>query len=143
MVKEIQMLQNRMEQHFVDSQDSIEKMAMELSGAERIKYLTDYSDQSGKLIHRAWLALGDYLVMKYNDGYVKDSAYKINAEGYPEEWLKTISGLENEKYLIPAKNLLDISKSTYELVKDHFTCAYRGKVSAKHQGEIDMYFVEG
>ena len=38
---------------------------------------------------------------------------------------------------------VNISKTTHEMVKDCFTCNYRGKVRAKHQGEIDMYFVEG
>lgn len=38
---------------------------------------------------------------------------------------------------------LNISGATYELVKDKFTCIYRGKVEAKNKGLIDMYFVEG
>ncbi len=38
---------------------------------------------------------------------------------------------------------VNISSSTYELVKDEFKCIYRGKVQAKHKGDIDMYFVEG
>ena len=38
---------------------------------------------------------------------------------------------------------VNISGSTYELVKDRFACQYRGKIEAKHKGEIDMYFVEG
>jgi class 3 adenylate cyclase/Tfp pilus assembly protein PilF len=37
---------------------------------------------------------------------------------------------------------INISGSTYELVKDEFNCVYRGKVKAKNKGEIDMYFVE-
>ena len=37
---------------------------------------------------------------------------------------------------------VNISGSTYELVKDQFQCTYRGKVMAKNKGEIDMYFVE-
>ena len=36
---------------------------------------------------------------------------------------------------------INISGPTYELVKDHFACSYRGKVNAKHKGEVDMYFV--
>jgi len=36
---------------------------------------------------------------------------------------------------------VNISGTTYELVKDKFTCQYRGKVSAKGKGEVDMYFV--
>jgi adenylate cyclase len=37
---------------------------------------------------------------------------------------------------------INISGSTYELVKDKFGCTYRGKVQAKNKGEVDMYFVE-
>jgi class 3 adenylate cyclase len=36
---------------------------------------------------------------------------------------------------------INISAATYEQVKDYFDCEYRGKISAKHKGEIDMYFV--
>ncbi|MBK5272053.1 MAG: tetratricopeptide repeat protein, partial [Bacteroidia bacterium] len=38
---------------------------------------------------------------------------------------------------------VNISSATYELIKDKFDCTYRGKISAKNIGEIDMYFVEG
>lgn len=37
---------------------------------------------------------------------------------------------------------VNVSGTTYELVKDQFACTYRGKISAKGKGEIDMYFVE-
>ncbi len=37
---------------------------------------------------------------------------------------------------------VNISGSTYELVKDKFRCTHRGKVQAKNKGEIVMYFVE-
>lgn len=37
---------------------------------------------------------------------------------------------------------VNISGSTYELVKDKFKCEYRGKIEAKNKGQIDMYFVE-
>ena len=42
---------------------------------------------------------------------------------------------------VPGK--VNISGTTYELVKDHFECTYRGKIQAKNKGEIDMYIVEG
>lgn len=38
---------------------------------------------------------------------------------------------------------VNISESTYQLVKDHFNCTYRGKLTAKNKGEVDMYFVDG
>lgn len=38
---------------------------------------------------------------------------------------------------------VNISGSTYEIVKDRFKCIHRGKIEAKNKGLIDMYFVEG
>ncbi|MBI5914929.1 MAG: tetratricopeptide repeat protein [Bacteroidetes bacterium] len=36
---------------------------------------------------------------------------------------------------------VNISGSTYELVKSQFDCTYRGKIDTKGKGEVDMYFV--
>ena len=36
---------------------------------------------------------------------------------------------------------VNISGSTFELVKDKFTCSYRGKIQTKNKGEVDMYFL--
>ncbi len=38
---------------------------------------------------------------------------------------------------------INISQSTFELVKDFFDCEYRGKIAVKNKGDIDMYFVNG
>ncbi|OQY21233.1 MAG: hypothetical protein B6I35_08870 [Anaerolineaceae bacterium 4572_32.2] len=38
---------------------------------------------------------------------------------------------------------VNISRSTYKLVRDQFDCEYRGKVHAKHKGQVEMYFVNG
>ncbi|MCP4350480.1 MAG: hypothetical protein GY795_33845 [Desulfobacterales bacterium] len=37
---------------------------------------------------------------------------------------------------------INISKDTYELVKEHFTFEYRGKIAIKNRGEIEMYFIK-
>jgi len=37
---------------------------------------------------------------------------------------------------------INISGEVFELIKDYFSCKYRGKIAAKNKGEIDMYFVE-
>jgi adenylate cyclase len=37
---------------------------------------------------------------------------------------------------------VNISGTTFELIKDQFICTHRGKVKAKNKGEIDMYIVE-
>jgi class 3 adenylate cyclase len=36
---------------------------------------------------------------------------------------------------------VNTSGMTYELIKDKFECIHRGKIEAKHKGQIDMYFV--
>jgi class 3 adenylate cyclase len=38
---------------------------------------------------------------------------------------------------------INISGTTYELIKHRFHCTHRGRIEAKHKGSIDMYFVEG
>ena len=39
--------------------------------------------------------------------------------------------------------MVNISKSTYEIVKDFFHCEYRGKIQAKNKGFVEMYYVRG
>ncbi len=38
---------------------------------------------------------------------------------------------------------INISSSTYDLVKDIFDCAYRGEITVKNKGLMKMYFVTG
>ncbi len=37
---------------------------------------------------------------------------------------------------------VNISSTTYELIKEKYACVYRGKIYAKNIGEIDMYFID-
>ncbi len=37
---------------------------------------------------------------------------------------------------------INISENTWQLIKDHFRCTYRGMIDAKNKGELKMYFVE-
>ncbi len=41
---------------------------------------------------------------------------------------------------LPGK--INISKSTYELVKNDFLCEYRGKIKIKNMGSVEMYFLD-
>ncbi len=36
---------------------------------------------------------------------------------------------------------VNVSQATYEEIKDHFDCQFRGKQKAKNKGELEMYFV--
>ena len=37
---------------------------------------------------------------------------------------------------------VNISSTLYMMVQDDYRCTYRGKISAKNIGEVDMYFVK-
>jgi class 3 adenylate cyclase len=37
--------------------------------------------------------------------------------------------------------MINLSGSTYELIKDRFTCVHRGGISVKNKGEVEMYFL--
>jgi class 3 adenylate cyclase len=37
---------------------------------------------------------------------------------------------------------VNVSGTTWELIRNRFHCIHRGKIAAKNKGEIDMYFVE-
>jgi adenylate cyclase len=40
-------------------------------------------------------------------------------------------------------NRVNISGFTHSLIQDFFECEYRGKITAKGKGKVDMYFVNG
>jgi len=100
MVTDIKKVQQKLEKDFLENQTSVEQQAVQMNMDDRIKFLTTYSDSLGKLVHNKWVELGNYLVTKYNDGYVKDSVNRIQSKAYPDEWLKNIIRQEPEKYLI-------------------------------------------
>jgi len=40
-------------------------------------------------------------------------------------------------------NHVNVSGNTYEIIAPYFVCNYRGKIQTKHNGTLDMYYVEG
>ncbi len=38
---------------------------------------------------------------------------------------------------------INISGTTYDLIKHRFNCTHRGRIEAKNKGLVDMYFVDG
>ena len=62
------------------------------------KYLTKYCVDNAEGNIRKWWDLGDFLITKYNDGYIQDEKGRPHEVGYPESWLKTISKEKLEKH---------------------------------------------
>lgn len=75
MIKDIQEVQSKLENSFFEMQPSIDKTALDLYNKDRKlaqDFLTDYSLQQVDRTMNEWRNLWEYLVVKYNDGYIND-----------------------------------------------------------------------
>jgi hypothetical protein len=104
MVKDIQKVQSALEGRILSLQPVIEKTALELAEADpelMVEYLTSYSVSQGEMVIRRWIELGEYLITKYNDGYVKDENGRPRGLGYSSEWLKTVLKSKPNQFKLP------------------------------------------
>lgn len=104
MVKDIQKVQTALEGNSLALQPVIEKTALEMLKSDpelTAKFLTDYSVSRGELVVKRWIELGEYLLTKYNDGYVKDKMGRPRGVGYPSEWLKKVIKSKPEQFKLP------------------------------------------
>lgn len=93
MIQDIQKVQRELEGKFLAEQPGIEEAALELykkaPGLAK-DYLTDYSVKQGEMTVKRWRELGEFLIVKYLDGNVKDELGKVTHPGYPESWYRLI-----------------------------------------------------
>lgn len=50
---------------------------------------------------KRWTELGEYLMTKYNDGYVKDEKGRPRGVGYPSEWLTEVLKSKPKQFKLP------------------------------------------
>ncbi len=99
-------MQNEIEGNFLKLQPWVENTAVDLSAfyPELLtRYLTDYSVAQAERVVSRWRELGEHLITKYNDGYVKDEKGEPQEKGYPETWLPKIIELRPEQFRLPEK----------------------------------------
>jgi dipeptidase len=103
---EIQTVQQELESQFLALQPAVEKTALELSAAQpnlMQSYLTDYSLMQGEKVVLRWRELAEYLITKYNDGYIRSNDGKYPDVGYPEPWLRRVLKDRPDQYQLPPK----------------------------------------
>jgi dipeptidase len=91
MIKDIQKVQKEIEDVLFGLQPAVETAAMALlkKNPELIeKYLTNYCVSSAEINIDKWWRLADFLVTKYNDGYIQNEKGRPQEIGYPAEWLR-------------------------------------------------------
>lgn len=106
MVADIQKVQREIEGNYLSTQAAVEKTALDLSAtdsAAMIRYLTDYSVAHAEQMVARWKELGELLLTKYNDGYVKEGTGRPSEKGYPEQWLREVIKARPEQFRLPVK----------------------------------------
>ena len=106
MIQDIQKVQRAIENKYIEMQPLIEKTALDIhkDHPEMLAdYLTDYSVTHAEDVVVKWRELGEYLLTKYNDGYVKNDKGRPEEGGYPESWLRAVLRERPEQFKIPVK----------------------------------------
>ncbi len=104
MIQDIQLVQAEIEGDFLDLQPAVEQTAAALAAKDpelMRRYLTDYSVQHAESVTRKWRELGEYLMTKYNDGYVKDDRGSPREKGYPDTWLRAVLEQRPNQFRLP------------------------------------------
>jgi len=105
MKNDIHKVQKELESQFLALQPTVEQTALALYDKDRemmTQFLTEYSNYHAEIVVDKWTELGEALICKYNDGYVKDSTGRPQGEGYPESWLETVVEVRPEQFKLPA-----------------------------------------
>ena len=104
MIKDIQEVQNKLEDQMIAEQDSLIMRYYNKMLEDKQVVLQNYVDSRAELILEEWNQLGYKLIAKYNDGYIKPDSAGMLSPGYPEEWKKNIIEQNPDKHLIPDWN---------------------------------------
>jgi dipeptidase len=92
MIKDVQKLQEKVENKEMALQPIVEKAAVtayEKNPELAREYLTDYCNSNAEAVFRNWWKLGDSLFVKYQNGFLIEGKSFSNA-GYNDEWLKKV-----------------------------------------------------
>ncbi len=89
MYADVSKIRDKYEGELIRNQAAFEKSVLELYNKDKaaaVKYLTEYcSDTIDTFRDAVWQTL-DYLVWKYDMGFVTENG-KVNGKGYPAEWI--------------------------------------------------------
>lgn len=116
MMDDVRAVQSEIETTFNQAQEGIEAVAVKLLETDPAKakeFLTNYTVMTAQSTHDAWKRLGEFLIVKYNDGVVKrvkDGKFERNSigqpagvirPGYPKEFLEEYVKQTGDRYKIP------------------------------------------
>ncbi len=106
MIVDIQKIQKEIEDLEFGLQSAIEQSALNLltSDPKMIPvFLTRYCVANAQMNLDRWWKLAEFLITKYNDGYIQDEKGNPREVGYPEKWLKEELTKNPEKFILKDK----------------------------------------
>mgnify|MGYP000292815824 FL=1 len=113
MIGDMRAVQDELENAFAAAQEGIEASAVKLFQEDPNKakdFLTNYTDITARTTIDRWKKLGEFLIVRYNDGAVKKmkngklmapetgNVAPLERPGYPEEFLKELVKSTGERY---------------------------------------------
>lgn len=113
MIGDMRAVQDELENAFAAAQEGIEASAVKLFQEDPNKakdFLTNYTDMTARTTIDRWKKLGEFLIVRYNDGAVKKmkngklmapetgNVAPLERPGYPEEFLKELVKSTGERY---------------------------------------------
>lgn len=104
MSPDILAVREAIEGEFLALQPAVEETAARLAQQDpalMTAYLTDYSVLHAENVVRKWRELGEFLLTKYNDGYVKDADGRAQEKGYPASWLRAVLKERPDQFKLP------------------------------------------
>lgn len=115
MVGDMRSVQNSLEDMYANAQEGIESAALKLYQEDPQKakeFLTNYTDMAARTALDSWKKLGEFLIVRYNDGAVKrvkngklvrpetGNSAPLDRPGYSEEFLKKLVEETGDRYLM-------------------------------------------
>jgi hypothetical protein len=107
MMPDVQGVQANLEGNLLALQPAVERTALHLSKSDpalMVRYLTDHSLNHADQVVRRWRELGEHLLTRFNDGYVKDEEGHVTERGYPEAWLRRVIDERPKQFRPPAES---------------------------------------
>lgn len=113
MIDDMRRVQTSLEDMYADAQEGVENVAMKLytQNPQKAKdFLTNYTGMSAQTAVDSWKKLGEFLIVRYNDGVVKPmkngrlvrpetgNTAPIERPGYTEEFLKELVKQTGDRY---------------------------------------------
>ena len=113
MVEDMRTVQNALEDTYAQSQEGIESAALKLyqqNPAKAKEYLTNYTHMTAQTAVDSWKKLGEFLIVRYNDGAVKrmqngqlqrpktGNTAPLDRQGYSKEFLQELVKATGERY---------------------------------------------